>query len=223
MMMKTAIYVIFVVAVMLCGCRREPTIEDVPVGNIATSQPPEYEVKKAPEPVLNTDGVYRLSEVRYFGAVVPFGAIEKSCTEEECRFYVPGMMQGDVERFLKKYFPYQKLTYYPRVVVYDLLPELKPEYAEDGIIPTFDPNIEKPTPENAMEMHIYWDRQEMVYQWIYKNPFKRPVQLEEIQGPDIEPEDPVVPETGEQQEEEEIPEEIRDMYRVAPIEDVALH
>ena len=163
--------------ITVSGCKKEETIESVPVDEIPTSTPPAYEVPKAEEPVYDRDGVFRIAEKRYFGNVVPFGAEEISCDENECRFYVPAMFTSDIDPFIEKYYPYQERVYHASSQAYEISATIKPEYSDRGIIPGLDPSVVKPTEETAMEIRIFWEKRAHRYQWIYKNPMQRQVFL----------------------------------------------
>ena len=175
-MKRLTLVCLFAAAVLSTGCRRGPSIEDVPIDDIAVSKPTAYEVEPKPEPVLDTSGVYRVAPQRCFGAVIPVGLQDFEADDDVCRFTVPGMMTGDVESFLDKYYPYQERQYFPRVSVFELHAKLKPEFADDAIIPGFDADVEKPTEDSAFEIRVSWDKSKLVYRWTIQNPFVRHMQ-----------------------------------------------
>lgn len=193
--MKRYIYGICVLLILCMGCSKkqeEPKIEEIPVREIKISTPPSYEPKPAPEPVYTPQGIFRVDEKKYYGAPVPFGFVELGCNEEECRFYVPRINKGDIDTFLETYFPYQKQAYYPKVSVFEVFKELRPEY-QDGtaIVPSLDPNIYRPFGEKVVSIKIYWNNRNHRYEWIYKDPSYVPPVIEpNIAESDVEPEVP---------------------------------
>lgn len=156
----------------LFGCNRQ-TIDNVPVDDIEPSQPPAFEKPVVKEPVFGVDGVYKISDKKYFGAVVPVGAVEIGCDKEQCRFYVPNMMATEVKYFLEKYFPYQKMERFARVNSFEVYPEIKPEFADGSIVPDADINVVHPTPETAVYIQVYWSKSESRFNWKYQNPIVR--------------------------------------------------
>ncbi|MBQ9816912.1 MAG: hypothetical protein IJM59_05525 [Proteobacteria bacterium] len=175
-MMKHNIGIIVGVAglVMVCGCKKDPpAIDAVPVEEIVPSEPPVYEVPVKKESPYGPDGVYKASEKRYYNVVTPVYAEEISCENESCSFFVPGMMMTDITNFLKKYFPYQEFNHYPAVDVFEISPKIKPEFEGDAVVPELDPNVQKPSPETAVEIKVYWNRRENKYIWVYSNPMLR--------------------------------------------------
>ena len=170
---KTLGLVLFLGFIFLCSCRNEPSIENVPVSEIDVSQPPKIPEPKVVESPYGDDGVYKISEIRYYNAVVPFGAVELGCTENECRFYVPKMLRWNVIQFLEKYFPYQKMAKITDGDSFKIFAEFKPEFQDDAIFPTLDVNVMKPTTETIIEVSVFWNKQKNYFEWIYSDPAYR--------------------------------------------------
>ncbi len=160
------------------GCSRQ-TIDNVPVDDIEPSQPPAFEKPAVKEPVFGVDGVYKISDKKYFGAVVPIGAVEIGCDTEQCSFYVPNMMATEIKYFLEKYFPYQKMERFARVNSFEVYPEIKSEYGDGSIVPDADINVVHPTAETAVYIQVYWSRSESRFNWKYQNPMVRQRVLED--------------------------------------------
>lgn len=161
---------------MFCcfGCKnKEPVIENLPVDNIAPSEPPAFEAPVKNESPYGGDGIYKVSDKRYFGAVIPRNAVEISCENDSCSFYVPNMMSSDIKNFLAKYYPYQKLKHFGTLDVFELSSDIKPEFADDAIVPELDPNVVKPIPESAVEIKVYWNKRENRFVWVYYDPMIR--------------------------------------------------
>ena len=187
--MKKCLYGICVCCVfcVLCsGCKKEQEelkIEELPVREITISEPPKYEPKPKPETVYTPEGVFKVDGRKYFGAPVPFGFVELGCNEEECRFYVPRINKGDIHTFLDTYFPYQQQHYYPKVSVFEVHKDLKPEFADGtAIVPSLDPNIYRPFGEYVVAIKIYWNNREHRYEWIYKDPSYVPPEPEPVEN-----------------------------------------
>ena len=203
--MKQIILAVSVLCVVICGCRREPVIEDQPVKNMAISQPGEVDepAKQAAakkESKLGPDNVYKVDAKRYYNAVIPVGAVEIAVGEADTRFYVPDMRASDVISFLEKYFPYQNLKKGENRYLVDAA--LLEQYMDDSIIPQLDPNIIKPSVESAVGITVFWNQGKHYYEWIYTDPMERvraaerdAVVRERIQKRDVNliPEQKVVP------------------------------
>lgn len=157
-------------AMPMLACHREEKIEDTPVAEIKVSEPPEYEVPEKHVVRYGNDGIFKVADHKYFGVVVPIESVEISKSDEEIRFYVPGMSMTEIMFFLDKYFPYQKYKKYTKVEVIEVFSELKEEYADGSIVPSLDVNVVRPTEENAVSMRIFWDPREQRFEWIYRNP-----------------------------------------------------
>lgn len=170
---KLSVLVLGMVVLCMAGCKSESRIDDVPVSEIEPSTPPVVSEPVKLDPVQGADGVFKISDKRYFNAVVPFGATEVTCTEDDCRCFVPRMNQEDVIRFIDKYFPYQEHGIYRKVDMFEVYPKIKPEFADDSIIPSMDPNVIKPTADTAVEIHVFRNKREKRYEWTYIDPLKR--------------------------------------------------
>ena len=178
------VFTIACTLLFLNNCKKEETIENTPVSQIEVSEPPE---QPAPPPVkispFSEEGIYKISDLRLYNAVTPFGAVKLSEDDQESRFYVPDMMSQDISKFLDNYFPYQKKQHYVRVDTFEVYPSLLPEFADDAIVPTTDPNIIKPTPETAVSIRVFWNQSKLYYEWIYRNPLTRQAESEVLDNP----------------------------------------
>ncbi|MBO4350955.1 MAG: hypothetical protein J6A01_08430, partial [Proteobacteria bacterium] len=152
----------------LNSCKKEETIENTTVSEIEVSVPPQ-EPPAPPVRISPFDefGLYKISDLRFYNAVTPFGAVNLSEDDQEARFYVPDMMSKDISKFLDNYFPYQRKQRYVRLDIFEVYPEILPEFKDDAIIPTTDPNIIKPTPETAVSIRVLWNQSKHYYEWIY--------------------------------------------------------
>ena len=159
---------------LLNSCKKEETIENTPVSQIEISEPPpQPEPPPAEISPYNEDGVYKINDTRIYNTVIPFGAVILSENEEESRFHVPNMNSSDISNFLEKYFPYQRKQRFVRTDIFEVYPELLPEFNDDAIIATTDPNIIKPIPETAVYIRIFWNLSNHYYEWIYQDPIAR--------------------------------------------------
>lgn len=188
--MKTQfIFCLLTAVLFLSGCKKEETIENTPVTQIEISTPPVIpEPKPQPPSPRDEDGVYKISDLRFYNTVTPIGAVTLSENEKESRFYVPDMPVADIKKFIEKYFPYQRYERFPRTDIIEVYPEILPQFDGDAIIPTTDPNIIKPIPETAVYIQIFWNRDNHYYEWVYQNPLERARIEEAKRNPPPEPE-----------------------------------
>lgn len=172
-MQNTKLASILALTFLCFGCHGESSIDNVPVSDIEISQPPIVTPPVKSEPVHGDDGIFKVSDQRYYNAVVPFGFVELECSDRECRFYVPKMNRNDVEGFLDKYFPYQVHGEFNNIDTFEVFAAIKPEFQDDSIIPALDMNVTKPTPETAVEISVFINKRENRYEWIYRDPMNR--------------------------------------------------
>lgn len=178
-------------AVPMLACHREEKIEEIPVSEIKVSEPPEYQLPEKPVIRYGEDGIYKVAENKYFGAVVPMGAVELSKSDEEIHFYVSGMSMTDVEFFLNKYFPYQKSRRYTQVDMMEVYAALKDEYADGSVFPSLDAQVVRPTADSAVEIKVYWSTRDHQFEWIYRNPdLRKPSRVEFLEREDENPPEP---------------------------------
>lgn len=173
--MKKIILIFIALFIAVCGCHREPSIEDHPVKKIEISKPGEFikpeQKGDKKDLLLGADKIYKVDARRYYNTVIPMGAVEISVKTSETRFYVPDMKSPEVWAFLNKYFPYQaKKRLDNRFIVEGKLME---QYADDSIVPQFDPNIIKPTADSVIDITVFWNQNKKYFEWKYTDPMER--------------------------------------------------
>ena len=156
---------------LFCACSQKPAEEPVPVEEVVISTPPEYEVPAPPKPTIGEDGVWLADDELLYGMAQPVGREILSCDPHRLCDFVVHMDYHQVRAFLGKYFPYQKYKYYKAVDVFEILPELKDQYKDGGIVPTFDPKIRRPEPGQEGKIVISWIRKYNAYVWHYTSAF----------------------------------------------------
>ena len=167
------ILVLMASGLLVAGCSK-PQIEDKEVSEIEVSEPPEYNPPEPPKPAYAKDGIRMVEDsVTYFGAVVPVGAIEISKDDNEIRFYVKGMNSRAAQEFIKKYFPYQEMKYFPAVDLIELYDLPNPELENGNVDIAWDENVRRPVPGEEVEITVFNNKKNNWYEWVYKNPAKR--------------------------------------------------
>lgn len=150
------------------SCQSKSTVESTPVELIEVSAPPVEEQEPPPVVLYDDFGVRLPDEWRVYGAIVPKGYKDVRRSEKDISFYVDGMAQRDVERFLNKYFPYQPREYTLVHQMFEVLPSIKEDYKDGSIVPDLNPNVYRPDPPVYIRVLYDRDRQEML--WIYSDP-----------------------------------------------------
>ncbi len=170
--MNRRICVFFAAAIApacLFACNRADVVESVPAEEIEVSAPPvQEEEAEAPAALTDDYGVRLPDEWRVYGAVVPAGYKDVARSGEDTRFYVSGMSERDVERFLDKYFPYQPRAYSGPYRMYEVKPWLKDIYKEGAIVPDLNPNVFRPDP--PIYLRITYDKTRQEFLWVYRDP-----------------------------------------------------
>ena len=152
-----------------CACNRADVVESVPVEDIEVSaQPSQEEASEAPAALTDDYGVRLPDEWRVYGAVVPVGYKDVARSGADTRFYVGGMSERDVERFLDKYFPYQPRSYSGPYRMHEVMPWLKDIYKEGAIVPDLNPNVYRPEP--PIYLRITYDKSRQEFLWVYSDP-----------------------------------------------------
>ena len=164
---------------LVCGCHREEKIENVPVEDVPVSSPPSEEDGREADSMTDSQGV-RLADadVRIYGAVVPKGSEVISTSDREQRLIAPNMDRRDIERFLNKYFPYQKIDYYRQTQIFEVHSQLKEEFEDGGIVPDLNPLVFKP--ETPVFITVFYSKHDSRYEWIYHNPTPTPAMIREM-------------------------------------------
>ncbi|MBQ9242407.1 MAG: hypothetical protein IJ165_04140 [Proteobacteria bacterium] len=173
------------------ACHREEKIEETPVAEIEVSEPPEYVVPEKQVVRYAEDGIYKIDDKRYYGAVVPVGANELSKSDSDVHFCVPGMSMADIEFFVDKYFPYQNRKKYAASDVLEVYSTIKEAYAGGDVVPTLDVNVIRPTAESAVAIRVFWNEKMQCYEWVYQDPdLRKENRVEFMESSDEQPPEP---------------------------------
>ena len=179
--MKKSLILSCILGLSLCfiACGRTEQKEElgevsaqVPVKEEVTiSQPPAYEVPLRPKDVIGNDGVWEAEKEAVFGVAVPKLRENVKCDGiRYCDFSVR-MTAKQVEDFIAKYFPYQEMRRLPVIDGFEVMRKIKPELAKDGIVPSFDPLIQRPKEGEEVHISIEWSKKYNAYAWYYKSAF----------------------------------------------------
>ncbi len=151
------------------GCHAKDNASEgdyIPLEQVVISEPPAYEVPVKPKRQIGDDGVWEADSETLFGFARPKGAKILECDAQRyCEFSMPLMSKSQLIAFIDKYYPYQKLNRYPAIDTFEILPEIKEEFLEDGIVPSFDRLIFKPAEDEASSITIAWSKKENCYVW----------------------------------------------------------
>lgn len=173
------------------ACHRDERIEETPVAEIDVSEPPEYVVPEKQVVRYAEDGIYKIDDKRYYGAVVPVGANDLSKSDSDVHFCVPGMSMADIEFFVDKYFPYQNRKKYAASDVLEVYSTIKDAYAGGDVVPTLDVNVIRPTAESAVAIRVFWNEKMQCYEWVYQDPdLRKENRVEFMESSDDEPSEP---------------------------------
>ncbi len=165
------ISLMFLIACSWTACGKKQDPDRTPIEEVVISEPPEYEVPEPPKPTIGEDGVWLADEALLYGAPQPVQREILSCDPHRRCDFVVKMDYRQVRAFLDKYFPYQPYKYFKAVDLFEVYPEIKPEFKEGGVVPSLDKRIKRPEPGQEVKIVISWIRKYNTYVWHYTSAF----------------------------------------------------
>lgn len=126
------------------------------------------------QPRYDNDGVVLLAAEKFYGAAVPAPHQALGCSIEGCRIAVY-MSGGEIEKFLRRYFPYQRFEHNPITNAYTVYDELIQDSQPNTVVPNLDKNVVQPSKEEAVKVEAAWIEDLGRFEIQYHNPsYKAP-------------------------------------------------